>query len=69
MFENDSLHAKIEELKQELKDGKKEIDKTTDDYLKLKVLCTRLNAPELPSASPNFGNPGGRCTNGRIGPM
>ena len=35
--ENDELLSKIEMIKQEMRDGKGEIEKTTDDYLKLKV--------------------------------
>ena len=35
--ENEELLSKMEMLKQELRDGKGEIEKTTDDYLKLKV--------------------------------
>ncbi|KAI0241044.1 CEP209_CC5 domain-containing protein, partial [Lamellibrachia satsuma] len=36
--ENDQYLDKIEALKQEMRDGKSEIEKTTDDYLKLKLV-------------------------------
>ena len=36
--ENEELLNKIENIKQQLKDGKLEMEKTTSDYLKLKVL-------------------------------
>ena len=31
------LEEKISEMKKEMKEGKEEIERTTDDYLKLKV--------------------------------
>ena len=36
---NAELEKKIEEMKEELKAGRIEIERTTDDHLKLKVSC------------------------------
>ena len=36
---NADLGKKIEDMKEELKEGRIEIERTTDDYLKLKVRC------------------------------
>lgn len=39
---NLELERQIEKMKEEMMDGKNEIDKTTDDYLKLKVSLLEL---------------------------
>ena len=47
---NIEMEAKIDDLKKELRDGQLEIEKTTDEYLKLKVMiqfyhCTCHETP------------------------
>ncbi len=41
---NEDLEKKMQEMKEELKNGRIEMERTTDDYLKLKVgdFCTSI---------------------------